>query len=69
MANKLALTIYKHIFFSVNMSFRFQGEISKSAVTGLYVSGMFIFSLFLKELPNCFPEWMYPFTFPLAMYE
>lgn len=52
--------------FCVNISlFRGWGRISRIAITGSYGSYNFVF---FKKLQNGFLKWLYPFTFPTAMF-
>ena len=60
-----AMNIVVHVSFLTSV-FIFYGYIPRSGVAGTYVST--IFSFFEKP-PNCFSQWLYQFTFILALYE
>lgn len=60
------MNIYVHVFMWAYI-FISLGSMPSSTIAGSYGSLMFRF--FFKRLPNCFPEWLYHFTFPPAIHE
>ena len=58
------MLLWSRIRFCVRYSHFSQLHIPRSVIAGPY--GNFNF---LKKLPNCFPKWLHPFTFPPAIHE